>query len=346
MNPNAPNLFQYATKELAQDATLAYILTWAIPVYRESHPRLHKLGLHLLHTLLASKIGEAAVPPATSLDVKTQSDRIDVLVRINDVNENGLVLIVEDKMGADLRPNQIEDYIKKAEQRYPGRQIVPVYVKTGNVSRYKLPAAGKCGWVLRRDLLAVLDRFPDTGDTIIDNFRAHLQEWEDETLGYLEWTRAAGRESWRSWEGFYQRLEEKLDNGTRRGIGWEFVHNRSGGFLGFWWWPSDKDALYLQIEPPTELGKTEARLCFKVEAGPDVEEQMSLQSSWHDRVLAAGGPQVVKPDVMRQGKTMTVAWWKDDWMAFGEDGKLDVNGTIENLKRAEAVLESAFSASS
>ena len=71
-----------------------------------------------------------------------------------------------------------------------------------------------------------------------------------------------------------------------------------------------------------------------------------MRESWNDRVLAAGGPQVVKPDVMRRGKNMTVAWWKDDWMAFGEDGKLDVTGTIENLQRAEAVLESAFSASS
>ena len=47
---------------------------------------------------------------------------------------------------------------------------------------------------------------------------------------------------------------------------------------------------------------------------------------------------------MRIGNYMTVAWWKHDWMAFDRDGKLDVPGTVENLKRAEAVLKRALEA--
>ena len=35
---------------------------------------------------------------------------------------------------------------------------------------------------------------------------------------------------------------------------------------------------------------------------------------------------------------MTVAWWKDDWLDFDGNGKLDISGTVENLKRAEAVV--------
>ena len=52
---DVPNLYSFATKELAQDATLAYILAWAKPVYRESHPRLHRLGTDMLRALLATK---------------------------------------------------------------------------------------------------------------------------------------------------------------------------------------------------------------------------------------------------------------------------------------------------
>ncbi len=92
MKPTAPNLFCYATKALSQDAALAYILTWVKPEYREPHPRFHELGAHMRHALLASKIGEAAVPPVTPIDVETQSGRIDVLARISDENEDGLVL--------------------------------------------------------------------------------------------------------------------------------------------------------------------------------------------------------------------------------------------------------------
>ena len=41
---------------------------------------------------------------------------------------------------------------------------------------------------------------------------------------------------------------------------------------------------------------------------------------------------------------MTVAWWKKEWMAFGhdDDDKLDVSRTVENLKRAEEVLNEAI----
>ena len=142
--------------------------------------------------------------------------------------------------------------------------------------------------------------------------------------------------------GFYRRLEGELDTSNGRWIGWGPVNNPAGGFLGFWWWSSDNGELYIQIEGG--YGK-EAKLCFKVDAGEDNEQQENLKWRWHERVLAAGEQQVVKPDVMKRGKTMTVAWWKDDWLAFGKDGKLDISGTVENLKRSEAVLKTAISSS-
>ena len=39
---------------------------------------------------------------------------------------------------------------------------------------------------------------------------------------------------------------------------------------------------------------------------------------------------------------MTVAEWKEGWLAFdGDSGLLDIDGTVENLKQAEAVLAQA-----
>ena len=112
MKPTAPNLFCYATKALSQDAALAYILTWVKPEYREPHPRFHELGAHMRHALLASKIGEAAVPPVTSIDVETQSGRIDVLARISDENEDGLVLRGS---GADRIVGAIRPGVRRGE---------------------------------------------------------------------------------------------------------------------------------------------------------------------------------------------------------------------------------------
>ncbi len=48
---------------------------------------------------------------------------------------------------------------------------------------------------------------------------------------------------------------------------------------------------------------------------------------------------------MRIGETMTVAWWQTDWMAFGKDGKLDMSGTVKNLKHVETVVRTAMSSS-
>ena len=54
--------------------------------------------------------------------------------------------------------------------------------------------------------------------------------------------------------------------------------------------------------------------------------------------MKAGKGLVARPRVLKIGNTMTVALWQEEWMAFGQDDKLDVSRTVENLKRAEEVL--------
>ena len=182
-----PNLYEFATKELAQDATIAYILAWADPKYRKSHPRLHALGTELLRSLLLTQgVGLPLIQTLhieTQVVVKTKRDRIDILVRINeDQNANRIILIIEDKVSTTEHSNQIKRYKKAVRKKYSGRydHLVAVYLKTGNVSGEELPPKDKCGHFLRRDLLDVLNKFQDTKNTIVDDFRTHLQRWEDD----------------------------------------------------------------------------------------------------------------------------------------------------------------------
>ena len=44
---------------------------------------------------------------------------------------------------------------------------------------------------------------------------------------------------------------------------------------------------------------------------------------------------------MMRGKTMTVAMWASDWLAFDANGKFDLDQTVSNLKEAEDVLKQA-----
>ena len=176
-----PNLYRFATKELAQDATIAYILEWADPEHRKSYPRLHALGIELLRSLLRTQ--EVDLPPIKTLHIETQVDRIDILVQINaNQNANRIILIIEDKVSTTEHSNQIERYKEIVKEKYSGSydHLVAVYLKTGNESREYLPPKDKCGSFLRRDVLDVLNRFQDTQNTIVDDFRIHLQRLEDD----------------------------------------------------------------------------------------------------------------------------------------------------------------------
>ena len=122
------------------------------------------------------------LPLIETLHIKTQVDRIDILVRINaDKNANRIILLIEDKVSTTEHSNQIERYKEAAEKRYSGNydHLVAVYLKTGNVSGEELPSKDKCGHFLRHDLLDVLDGFQDTQNTIVDDFRTHLQRREE-----------------------------------------------------------------------------------------------------------------------------------------------------------------------
>ncbi|MCY4427033.1 MAG: PD-(D/E)XK nuclease family protein [Halieaceae bacterium] len=337
-----PNLYSFATKELAQDATLAYILAWSQPKYRKSHPRLNGLGTEMLRALLATKLDESSIPDIRDLEIKTQYHRIDVLVLINDENEDGLVLLIEDKVGTNEHSNQIEHYIKVAEEHYPNRKIVPVYMKTGNASQCHLPSAEKCGRFLRRDLLGVLVRFQDTGDTIADNFRTHLQDWERETNNYRNVCWSEWGEKWVRFEGFYTELEKQMEEACEwSSWGWEFVNNPSGGFLGFFFaetpieWGPDKVIMYLQIENATRLT---VRLGDRDGPGIRAPLMYKVLGLLEDNALRSGDVRIKKAGRFRGGKSGAVAQitfgTENGYLALKDGCIVDLEATMQRLRRA------------
>ena len=306
-----PNLYSFATKELAQDATLAYILAWAKPAYRTTHPRLHELGRAMLRALVRTW-NETELPAVTSLEVETQVDRIDVLARINDEDEDGWVLLVEDKVETDEHSNQIERYIDTAEKKYPGRKIVPVYMKTGNASKGNLPSESKCGRFMRLDLLAVLNEFLDTGDTIIDNFRTHLGNWEKETNSYRDLD--VSKWTYRACEGFYMDLENRFLEAGVNVLGWGYAANQKGGVRYFAFlnkkiaWVPDETWVYLQVERIEDATRLVVRLhgkgwSEKIRA-PIMRVVLERLENQSER---SGDIKIEKAGRFRGGKTAAVA---------------------------------------
>ncbi|MXX40492.1 MAG: hypothetical protein F4Z85_20930 [Gemmatimonadetes bacterium] len=335
-----PNLYGFATKELAQDATIAYLLAWADPAYRESHPRLHTLGSELLRSLLQTQ--EVDLPQIETLCIGTQVYRIDIVVLIN-AGERGILLIIEDKVSAQEGPNQIEGYIETAREKYSGQydrdRLVAVYLKTGNESKASLPDKDKCGRFMRRDLLDILNRFQDTGNVIVDDFRIHLQGWEDETnrwksASYDKW-------EWTQWEGFYADLEHRWDGYCA----WDYIANPAGGFLACWLGLEDIETengyatLYMQIHDAkrltvrlgsgTAVDKVRAPFMYQVLDALNEEDSDDIRIEKAGTFRGGGAAAVANVTFDEQGP----------WFAVDRNGVLDMDATIERLRRLEELLQ-------
>ena len=340
MKTKQPNLYEFATKELAQDATLAYILAWADPEYK-SYQTLHALGRDLLKALLETKA--MPLPPTIrKVQVETQVNRIDILVRINPDNDaNQIILLIEDKVNTTEHSNQIERYLETAEKKYgPDKNFVAVYLKTGNESQRSLPSKEKCGRFLRPDLLKVLDGHRKTDNAIVENFREHLQKWEDETN---QWKSLSNSEKGWQVEGFYGALERELSKSPRFGwCGWRYVSNRTGGFLGFWAGNNTckvtgrPENLYLQIHNVN-------RLTIRIGSGNGDK----VSSGFMHRVFNAlsnaqhGAFEVKKAGTFRGGDSAAVAdisFGRGPWFAVDDNG-INLDATVERLHQVQALLQ-------
>jgi len=107
--------------------------------------------------------------------------------------------------------------------------------------------------------------------------------------------------------------------------------------MGLWWNVIADNVVekYLQLEND--------RLCFKMSGKVENTDILKTQwLSWYDRLeKAAKGRIVLKRSQCRPGRHMTVAFLKDSYLKTTPDGNLDIEATIEFLKIAEEVMNSA-----
>ena len=323
-----PNLFQFATSELSQDAMLCWLATWGDPGFATHDQRLHQLGLAFLRSLFEMH-GRSLPEIRKPIEVKRQHRGIDVLIVIN----NTEAVCIEDKVGTTEHSEQLQRYLAGLkEDGFSDDQVIPVYVQTGDQGSYRgVKAAGYA--VMRRDeLIALLQSYLQEGglDSIARDFHDYLKDIESRVEAFrshpiAEW-------DWYAWQGFYSELQHQLRDGE-----WGYVANPSGGFLGFWWhWHSeDESEQYLQIE--------QGSLCFKISVN-DAVKRSDLRTKWLVRILKSAHKAnflVVKPKRLGMGQTMTVAVFDGDFRSVKSDGMLDLSSTLRVLRTAADVLDQA-----
>ncbi|MYE52031.1 MAG: hypothetical protein F4X81_11250 [Gammaproteobacteria bacterium] len=346
-----PNLFSYATKELSQDAFICWLIDWA-GVSQCNGPEdeaLRQCGRGFVDALFAKwedwEGYDVDLGDKIFVEIHQQEKNIDVLVRV----DKRYVLLIEDKTGSGTHGNQLEDYWYTVVQgettlgKVNQDDLFPIYLKTGNHSIVEADRIGEREEYKvfnRGDFLEVLGTYSGNNQILLD-YRQYLQSLEDRTNSYENWTTASGRDDPLARQGLYGLLEKRfLGPRSRKGkIDWNYVQNRQfGGFTGVYWRPSEvsKEA-GLWFQEDTD-GKIE--LVFRLHV-PNKQWQRARLRNWHAAIISVGGGSVAKPARLVSGEYMTVAIWATDAVAFGEDGKFDSNGTVQNLRKAEKVLKEA-----
>lgn len=319
-----PNIFNFATSELSQDAIIAWLISYADPKYSTQDPRIHAVGKSLLLLLL----GKDSSFEIHSVEVGRQWKKIDVWVEVND----DIFLIIEDKTNTFLHDSQIERYRKSAIEYYKGtRKIVCTYIKSGNDSLKTINGIRAAGYIAveRPEILEILDRY-EGDNTIVKHFTDYLANWEKRTNSFKDTPFSSW--CWQAWEGFYQELERRMSIDD-----WSYVSNPSGGFIGIWWhWvPLEEGVrMYLQIESPEKL-------CIKIECLQDKENRGSIRDKYYyllaDMARELGYHHVHHPARFGNGTYMTIG--VVDLKNIIDEPVININKTIEILKRYELLVD-------
>lgn len=323
LDKSKPNIFDYATSELSQDAMFSWIIKWADDTYLLVDANLCQIGKYMVS--LFSGIDAKDIH---TIDVGRQWHNIDIWVKINDDS----FLIIEDKTGTSIHDDQLNRYKSIVEKEFAEKRnkLYFAYVKTGNEPdsiRREIEEQGYKN-INRQQILSVLNQYNGSNPILVD-YRQHLQNIENATNRYKlvpvsQW-------KWYEWQGFYKELEKNIqvDN-------WDYVANPNGGFLGLWWnfITNGEIWMYLQFE--------ESKLCVKIEYDGDGNKS-DIRWKYYCRLIEESKKvdiHIDKPTRFGAGTYMTIGIVP--FKEFFGDTKINMQELIEKLKSLENLVKTCM----
>ena len=165
-----------------------------------------------------------------------------------------MYVIIEDKVGTGLHSNQIERYTKliseKNEKDNESRaKIKVVYYKIYDEDNIERLKENGVDVILEREKnLELFGRYKDSiKDSIFKNYYDYLSNIETDVKSYKE----KNLEDWNSncYIGFFKELKNEGSylehaDGRKKDCWWKYVHNKSGGFMGMWWFPLKMEEVF------------------------------------------------------------------------------------------------------
>ncbi len=343
-NQDRPNLFQYATSELSQDAFICWLAAWANPLFKAADADLHEIGQQFVLSMIRKEKADYHQSTLKTVKVSRQVGKLDVLIEVNKKLPDQLAILVEDKTHTSNHSDQLNRYYGQVKELgYTENQMIPLYFKTGYQSRFDTLGVFKP--YLRKDFLSVLrENKRKTGNAVFHDFLDHLESLESAIQQFS----AKELDQWygNDWPGFYMQLYKSLEP---IGANWGHIHNKSGGFIGFWWYVLKILLLLIFTNlicklKPFIITKPIV-LILLAELKTSVEDKSTAKTAWYDareRLKASQSPVMpINIAKLSTGFWMTVARWQGEYRVM-TDGKLDMAATLENLKKAQQLLDKAF----
>ena len=317
-----PNLFDYATSELSQDAFLTWLIQWADKDYQKIDSSLNACAVLFVQKLLGVKSDYSI----SKVETGKQWNNIDVWALINQKN----FLVIEDKKGTKEHSDQLNRYSEIAKKHYEKSdiEIKLVYFKMEEQGKYT--DIKKVGFSLfgRKKMIEILDNYINSTETenyndIVFDYYRNLKSLNNKINSFKNIP--LNKWYWYSWQGFYSELQKKIDGN------WEYVPNAAGGFLGFWWnWNDAKiDGkefdFYLQLE--------QDKLVFKLYAYKE-NERREIRNIYRSHLYKKA--KELNIDISQYGRIgayMGVAKLNSEYRITDTNGILNFRATVNNLKR-------------
>ena len=176
-------------------------------------------------------------------------------------------------------------------------------------------------------MLSILENYTNSTEKskqneIIVDYHKNLENLNKKINSYL--TKPLSEWYWYSWQGFYSELQKHI------GGNWEYVSNAAGGFLGFWWnWNYAKTDgkefdFYLQLE--------QNKFVFKLYAYKENERREIRDFYRRYLYKKAIELKIEISQFGRIGAYMGVAKLNSEYRITNENGLLNIQATVENLK--------------
>jgi len=229
---NQPNIFNYATSELTQDAFITWLIQWSNPVFKTRNEKLHNLGTSFLQSLVAFQ--NITIREISELQIEQQFHKIDVFVTFK-MNDCIYAIIIEDKVHTIDHNNQLEIYKNKIIDKNICDVLIPIYFKTGYQVNFSSIIANKYHHYSIKNFLKVLtkEKVSEINNDVLTQYyyyllnkENHFDNAEIESNIYL--TKPV--KEWKKWScvRFFHDYKEHF-NGN-----WGNVANKREAILAFW----------------------------------------------------------------------------------------------------------------